>query len=200
MSQGILPRACFIFIFSAFLSACSGGGGNGSFLGSGEDDTETGTGTGAENFTIVVGLDTNGDVTDTGENAINAETPGVLFATVLQSNGTPAVGTIVETYVGYQMADVQVLVGERVFQHGHTVLNHAMGITINHGTREPQVPILTGMHLIATVVGEEIRPAGKIPFVETKRVVGVKIQDGLEGIVVGAHGDVRAPLKPITLR
>ena len=120
MSQGILPRACFILVISAFLSAC--GGGSSDLIGAGADDSETdpSTGTGAESFTITVGLDTNGDVTDAGESAINADTPGVLFATVLQSDGSPAVGTI----VGFTL---QTTVGE-IFPSSGTALTDSTGV------------------------------------------------------------------------
>jgi hypothetical protein len=39
MSQGILPRACFILVLSVILSACGGGDGGTTFGGSEDDDT-----------------------------------------------------------------------------------------------------------------------------------------------------------------
>jgi len=92
MNQGILPRACFILVFTAFLSACGGGGG-GSLISAGPDPEDPVAG--SVEFTIVVGLDTNGDTSDAGEESIDADKPGLLFATVT-ADGVLSSGTVVQ--------------------------------------------------------------------------------------------------------
>ncbi|MCH7743607.1 MAG: hypothetical protein IIB71_13190, partial [Proteobacteria bacterium] len=60
------------------------------------DGDEPFTGEGNSNLTIVIGLDTNGDQADAGENAIDADLPGVLFATVTQADGSPLADMVVQ--------------------------------------------------------------------------------------------------------
>lgn len=97
MIHGFLPKAFFRLLLTlllAVLTACSGGTGTGNLItGSPPEEEDTGTATGV--FAITLGLDTNGDRTDAGEQLINDATPGILFATVTL-DGALSVGTIVQ--------------------------------------------------------------------------------------------------------
>ncbi len=64
------------------------------------DGDEPFTGEGSSNLSIVIGLDTDGDLTDAGELSIDAATPGILFATVTQADSSPAPNTVVRFSIG----------------------------------------------------------------------------------------------------
>ncbi len=70
------------------------------------DGDEPFVGEGTSNLTIVIGLDTDGDISDEGEDAIDADNPGVLFATVTQANGSPSVNTVVRFSLGGAVGDM----------------------------------------------------------------------------------------------
>ncbi len=70
------------------------------------DGDEPFTGEGNSNLTIVMGLDTDGDMTDAGEDSIDADNPAVLFATVTQPDGSPSVGTVVQFELGGGIGDL----------------------------------------------------------------------------------------------